>query len=55
MATARDCPLCGGTMQLRETKSTTPIPGVPTPTVQTNREWICPECDYFEEAGEEEN
>ena len=42
-------------MQLRETKSTTPIPGVPTPTVQTNREWICPECDYFEEAGEEEN
>ncbi len=31
------------------------IPGVSAPSVRTTREWICPECDYFEEAeaGEE--
>jgi C4-type Zn-finger protein len=55
MATVRECPLCGGTMQLSEMKSTTPIPGASKPTVQTSREWICPECDYFEEAGNEED
>ena len=42
-------------MQLRETKSTTPVPGAPKPTIETIREWICPECDYFEEAGNEED
>jgi len=41
-------------MQLKETKSTTQIPGSSKPTVQTSREWMCPECDYFEEAGNEE-
>jgi C4-type Zn-finger protein len=50
MATVKDCPLCGGTMQLHERKSTTPIPGTANPTVQTSPEWVCPECDYFEEA-----
>jgi hypothetical protein len=31
------------------------IPGVTRPAVRVAREWICPECDYFEdaEAGEE--
>lgn len=27
-----------------------PVPGVSVPTVRISREWICPECDYFEEA-----
>jgi hypothetical protein len=54
MATIKECPLCGGTMQLRETKSTTPIPGAAAPTVQTSRGWIGPDCDYFEEAGEDD-
>ena len=26
------------------------LPGQTEPTVQLIREWICPECDYFEEA-----
>jgi acetone carboxylase gamma subunit len=32
------------------------IPGRPESAVRVAREWICPECDYFEEAeaGEEE-
>jgi len=25
-------------------------PGQPDPAVQRIREWICPECDYFEDA-----
>jgi C4-type Zn-finger protein len=53
MATIRECPLCGGTMQLHERKSPTPIPGS-TPTAQTSSEWVCPECDYFEETGEDD-
>ncbi len=28
---------------------------IPKPIVQTNRrEWVCPECDYFEEADNDE-
>jgi transposase len=47
----KECPLCGETMRLsvREVRNT-----VPGPSGQVNvrqiREWVCPECDYFEEA-----
>jgi len=41
-------------MQLHEGKSTTTVQGAAGPAVQTNREWVCPDCDYFEEAGEED-
>jgi C4-type Zn-finger protein len=54
MGTVKECPLCGGTMQLNERQSTTPIPGAASPIVQKSREWVCPECDYFEEAGEDD-
>jgi C4-type Zn-finger protein len=51
----KECPLCGETMRLsvREVRDT--IPGSGQPAVRLTREWICPECDYFEEAeaGEE--
>jgi len=50
MATTKECPLCGGTMQLQERKST-PTPGA---GVRTSREWVCPDCDHFEEAGEDD-
>jgi hypothetical protein len=46
----RECPLCGGTMHLRETKTVVRIPGNPNPTTRPHREWFCPECDNFEEA-----
>jgi acetone carboxylase gamma subunit len=26
------------------------VPGVSQPTPRVVREWICPECDYFEDA-----
>ena len=50
----RECPMCGELMQLRETQVTDRLPG----TLQTKTtkafEWLCPECDYFEEAEAED-
>jgi YgiT-type zinc finger domain-containing protein len=46
----KECPLCGELMRLsvREVRET--IPGQGQSTVRQLREWICPECDYYEEA-----
>jgi hypothetical protein len=46
----RECPLCGGSMYLKETETVSQIPGNPEPTRRTHWEWICPDCDNFEEA-----
>ena len=47
----KECPQCGETMRLSTREVQTTVPG---PAGQANvrqiREWICPECDYFEEA-----
>ena len=40
-------------MRIRETQHVVHIPGNPNATTQTTREWICPECDYFEEVEDE--
>ncbi len=53
MPDARECPLCGGTMRLTETQVVVHVPGNPTPSTHRSREWVCPDCDYFEEAEEE--
>jgi hypothetical protein len=37
-------------MILRETRSEVRVPGHSRTTPQTTREWVCPDCDYFEEA-----
>jgi YgiT-type zinc finger domain-containing protein len=50
---AKECPLCGGTMRLREQQSVVKVPGNRNATTQTTREWVCPDCDYFEEADED--
>jgi C4-type Zn-finger protein len=47
----KECPLCGEPMTLRDVVSTNQIPGNPKPTVHTVHEWVCPDCEYFEEAG----
>jgi len=44
----RGCPLCGGTMDLKRTQRVTQVPGNPKATA----EWVCPDCDYFEEVNE---
>jgi len=53
MPGSMECPLCGGTMKRRETKSVTRVPGNPSATTRITWEWVCPDCDYFEEAEEE--
>jgi hypothetical protein len=41
-------------MRLRRTETVSRIPGTSQTTKRTIAEWICPDCDYFEEAGETE-
>jgi len=45
----RDCPMCGETMRLNEKEVAEKLPGTPQTAVAKVREWICPECDYFED------
>jgi len=45
--------MCGETMRLSERQIEEHIPGHPLGAARTVREWICPECDYFEEADAE--
>ncbi|MDO8630551.1 MAG: hypothetical protein Q7R41_08655 [Phycisphaerales bacterium] len=54
MPATRECPLCGGTMRLTEKETVVRVPGNPTPSTTRSREWVCPDCDYFEEADTEE-
>jgi acetone carboxylase gamma subunit len=42
-------------MKLRETESITRVPGTPQTQTTRLREWVCPECDYFEEVENGEN
>ena len=53
MPAVKECPLCGESMRLRETESIVRIPGNPNPSARRVVEWVCPECDHFEEAEEE--
>lgn len=41
-------------MRLREQQAVVRIPGNPNATTRATREWVCPDCDYFEEAEEDE-
>ncbi len=41
-------------MQLRTSETVVRIPGNPNATTRVAQEWVCPDCDYFEEADEEE-
>ena len=46
--------MCGETMRLRTYETAVRVPGNPNATIETRREWVCRDCDYFEEADEEE-
>ena len=45
--------MCGTNMKIKESQTVTRVPGNPRATTKTTREWVCPDCDYFEEAEEE--
>lgn len=46
---AKECPMCGETMTVREHEVVDRVPGTAETKTTTSREWVCPECDYFEE------
>ena len=46
----KECPLCGEKMRLDVREVSDTLPGQGPSAVRVLREWICPECDYFEEA-----
>jgi predicted RNA-binding Zn-ribbon protein involved in translation (DUF1610 family) len=49
----KECPLCGEAMKLREREAIDRVPGTTEARTSRYREWVCPECDYFEEAEEQ--
>jgi hypothetical protein len=49
MPDEKECPMCGEAMHLHEREQPVQVPGNPEPTSRPVREWVCPECDYFEE------
>ena len=44
--------MCNEPMRLVVRDRTETIPGTRQGVKQVVREWVCPECDYFEEADE---
>lgn len=51
----RECPMCGEKMRPVEREIVDLIPGTSETKRRVATEWICPECDYFEEAEESGN
>ena len=49
MDQTQDCPMCGETMRLMVREQTDYIPGQSQVVRTEIKEWICPDCDYFEE------
>ena len=49
---AKECPLCGERMRLHTREITDHVPDSRETRTKLTREWLCPECDYFEEAEE---
>jgi hypothetical protein len=41
--------MCGEPMRLDTIERREHVPGTTDPVSRLVREWICPECDYFEE------
>jgi hypothetical protein len=42
--------MCGEAMRLIAREVAERVPGTPQTANATIREWVCPECDYFEDA-----
>ena len=49
----RECPLCGERMRRKELELVDLIPGTADAKRRKVSEWVCPECDYFEEIEKE--
>ena len=44
--------MCGETMRLRARQVTARVPGTSEVKTTNFQEWVCPECDFFEETEE---
>jgi YgiT-type zinc finger domain-containing protein len=53
MKPTKDCPLCGERMRQETREETSYVPGTSEMKVSKITEWICPDCDYFEEVEED--
>lgn len=49
---AKECPMCGEAMRVTEREVHERLPGTTQTKSMKFREWVCPECDYFEEMEE---
>jgi len=47
---AKECPMCGTNMRLHRREQRERVPGSRDTNTKQTAEWVCPECDYFEEA-----
>ena len=45
--------MCGEFMRLKTRETVTHVPGTSQDIRKPVREWVCPECDYFEEEEDE--
>jgi hypothetical protein len=45
--------MCAGEMVIRESVAIVRVPGNAKHTERPTREWVCPDCDYFEDAEDE--
>ena len=50
----KECPMCGEIMRLRTRKDSGRKKEATESTRTPPTEWVCPECDHFEEADESE-
>jgi C4-type Zn-finger protein len=48
----KECPLCGDGMTLQTRETVTRVPGSAQEIRTVVQEWVCRECDYFEDADE---
>ncbi len=49
----KECPLCGEQMRRRDYELAEVVPGTSEIKRRNVSEWVCPECDNFEEIEEE--
>jgi hypothetical protein len=45
----QECPLCGERMHRKDLEIVDQIPGLSEAKRRKVSEWVCPECEYFEE------
>lgn len=50
----KECPMCNELMRMRTSERVDAIPGTSEAVRRAYREWICPECDYFEDVDPED-